>query len=279
MTMPVLSAVTVRVRVVFFLVLALLSAASDSAASGRTLAYFTSRASTVGQTMGTVNLDVSTAPSVSGVFNIAANMLPGDFQLRTFEVTNNGSAGVAQQAFTYSVASTSTGPGNVCSLLDSQDPPGCSIAAAPSATADTGAALLLLRCTSDSAASVPADCGSPAVFVTQVFPSAGAGTQHQLAGGLSRAAIAGVASGGAYSIEIGGTSFAGGPLVISAPYGMGGPDSVPGADGQSAGLLAGETDRLASVVYLPTQAGPNLADQTSVLTFTWTATQRVGGTR
>jgi hypothetical protein len=36
---------------------------------------------------------------------------------------------------------------------------------------------------------------------------------------------------------------------------------------------------LASVVYLPSQAGPTLADQTSVLTFTWTATQRLGGTR
>jgi hypothetical protein len=99
------------------------------------------------------------------------------------------------------------------------------------------------------------------------------------AGGLNRAAIGGVASGGAYSIEIGGTSFTGGPLLIGSPFGMGGPDAVPGADGQTAGLLAGNTDHLASVVYLPTQAGPSLADQTSVLTFTWTASQRVGGTR
>ena len=53
---------------------------------GRTLAYFTSRASSADQTMGTVHLDVSTVPSVSGVFNIAANMLPGDFQHSAAEI-------------------------------------------------------------------------------------------------------------------------------------------------------------------------------------------------
>jgi len=117
------------------------------------------------------------------------------------------------------------------------------------------------------------------VYVTQVFPAAGAGTQQQLAGGLSRAAIAGVAAGADYSIEIAGRSFTGGSLVIGPAFGMGGPDAVPGADGQTAGLEAGRTGHLASVVYLPTQAGPDLADQTSVLTFSWTATQRLGGTR
>src|SRR4051812_2240113 len=229
--------------------------------------------------MGTVHLDVSTAPSVSGVFNIAANMLPGDFQLRTLDIANNGSVGVAQQAFTYSVTSANTGSGNRCSLLDARDPPACSLPAAPSAAADTGAALLLLRCSTDAAATVPVDCGAPNVYVTQVFPSAGAGTQQSLAGGLSRAAVGGVAGGTEYSVEIGGTSFVGGPLVIGSSFGMGGPDAVAGADGQGGGLNAGRTDHLASVVYLPTQAGPALADQTSVLTFTWTATQRLGGTR
>jgi hypothetical protein len=260
-------------------VLALLSAVSDSAVSGRTLAYFTSRSSTQGQALGTVNLDVSAVPSVSGVFNVAANMLPGDFQLRTFEVRNNGDAGVPQQAFTYSLASTSIGPGNMCSLLDSQDPPTCSLPSVPAASSTSGAALLLLRCTSDAAATTPVACSAPNVYVTQAYPAAGAGTQQQLAGGLTRAAVAGVASGGAYSIEVGGTSFSGGPLVIGSPFGMGGPDAVPGADGQTAGLLGGGTDYLASIVYLPSQAGPGLADQTSVLTFTWTATQRLGGTR
>src|SRR5437867_4111307 len=214
-----LLASSLRVRVVFFLALALVSAATDSALSGRTLAYFTSLASTGGQTMGTVHLDVSTAPSVSGVFNIAANMLPGDFQLRTFDVTNNGTLGVPQQAFTYSVVSTSSGVGNVCSRLDSQDPPVCSVPAAPSASATTGAALVLLRCSSDAGGAVPAACAAPNVYVTQVFPAAGAGTRQQLAGGLNRAAIAGVAAGADYSIEIAGRSFTGGPLVIGPAFG------------------------------------------------------------
>ena len=50
-------------------------------------------------------------------------------------------------------------------------------------------------------------------------------------------------------------------------------DSVTGADGQSNGLRASRTDHLASLVYLPTQAGDTLANQTSLLTFTWTASQ------
>jgi hypothetical protein len=98
-------------------------------------------------------------------------------------------------------------------------------------------------------------------------------------GGLTRAAIGGVATGSSYAIDVSGTSFTGGPLVIDSSFAMGGPDAVPGADGQSNGLLADNVDRLASIVYLPTQAGPTLADQTSMLTFTWTATQRLGGTR
>jgi len=60
---------------------------------------------------------------------------------------------------------------------------------------------------------------------------------------------------------------------------MGGPDAVTGIDGQTKGIAASRTDRLASIVYLPSQAGDTLANQTSTLTFTWTAQQRVGGLR
>jgi hypothetical protein len=67
--------------------------------------------------------------------------------------------------------------------------------------------------------------------------------------------------------------------VVSSSFGMGGPDSIVGADGQTKGLSASRTDRLASVLYLPSQAGDGLANQTSVLTVTWTASQRAGGTR
>jgi hypothetical protein len=265
------------VRVVLFLALALIA----SSAGTTTSAYFTSISSATGNNLGTVRLDLATAPSVSDVLNVAANMLPGDFQIRTFDVANTGSVGVAQQAFSYSVSSTSTGVGNMCSLLDASDPPTCSTPAVPSAAADTGAALLLLRCSADAAVTTPLACDTANVYVTQVYPAAGAGTQRQItsAGGLTRTAIQGVATGGAYTISIAGTAFTGGQLVIGSAYGMGGPDSVAGADGQTQGLAGGTTDHFASVVYLPSQAGDSLADQISMLTFTWTANQKVGGLR
>jgi hypothetical protein len=141
--------------------------------------------------------------------------------------------------------------------------------------------LLLLRCTSDAAGTIPLACGTQNVYVTQVYPAAGAGTQRQIgvASGLSRAAISGVATGGSdYFITIDGQAFTGGPLRMTNTQ-IGGPDAIDGADGQSHGLVAGRTDHLASVVYLPRQAGDALSNQTSILTFTWTATQRLGSTR
>jgi len=114
-----------------------------------------------------------------------------------------------------------------------------------------------------------------------VYPTAGAGTQQQItaAGGLARGVFTGVGTAGSYAIGISSTSFTGGQLIVASSFGMGGPDSVAGADMQPKGLAASRTDHLASVVYLPSQAGDGLANQTSVLTFTWTASQRLGGTR
>jgi hypothetical protein len=267
-------------RVIVFLSLAAIVASTSTAGLGRTFAYFTSSATAADSSMTTAQLllDVSTAPSASRVFNIAANMLPGDFDLQTIDIVNNGTAGVPQLDFTYSLASSSVG---TCSRLDSSNPPTCTSPALPSAAADTGAALLLLRCTSNSAATTPVACDTQNVYLTQVYPAAGAGTQRQITtvGGLVRGAVTGVAGGGSYAINIGGTNFSGGPLLITSPVGLGGPNSVTGADSQLTGLLANRTDHLASVVYLPTQAGASLADQTSVLTFTWTVTQRLGGPR
>jgi hypothetical protein len=267
------------VRVVFSLALATIVASASSTDLGRTLAFFTANAAAA-SSMSTVQLNVSTLPSASAVFNIASNMLPGDFQINTFDVVNAGTESVIQQDFTYSFASASTGPGNTCSLLDSTDPPTCSTPVVPSATATTGAALLLLRCTSDPGATTPLACATTDVYVTQIYPAVGAGTQRRITtmGGLVRSAVPGVATSG-YSIGIGGTNFTGGQLRIGSPFNAGGPDSVAGADGQSLGLAASRIDHLASVVYLPSQAGATLANQTSVLTFTWTATQRQGGTR
>ena len=279
--MRILLTFNVRARLVCFLALALIAANTNTAALARTAAYFTATASSPAGSMSTVHLDLST-PSAPGLFSIAANMLPGDFQIKTFDIVNNGTVGVPQQDFTYAVTSSSTAGGNACSLLDSSDPPTCASPATPGASATTGAALVLLRCTSDAAATIPLACGTQGVYVTQVYPLAGVGTQQQLssAGGLARGAISGVSTSAAnYSIGIGATSFTGGPLLVRTPFGIGGPDSVAGADGQSHGLLASRTDHLASVVYLPTQAGEGLANQTSLLTFTWTASQRLGGTR
>jgi hypothetical protein len=270
-----------RPRFAFCLALAAIVAGMNATPAGRTVAYFGASAATAPDTITTVSLRVTGSPSVSGVFDIASNMLPGDFAIKTLDLVNGGTTGVAQQDFTYSLVSSSTGAANQCSLLDSTNPPMCTSAAAPSATASTGAALVLLRCTADAAATTPQACGTQNVYVTQVYPAAGAGTQVRLSsgGGLSRSAVGGVASGSAYSIDLGGTNFTGGQLVISTPFGSGGPDAVTGADGQLRGLAAGRTDYLASIVYLPTQAGNSLANQASVLTFTWTATQRLGSTR
>jgi hypothetical protein len=262
-----------------FLAGALLIAQADTSLRS-TQAYFTSAAAPAGS-MSTVLLDASTSSTVSSVFNIPDNLLPGDFQVQTIDVVNDGTVGSSQQDFTYALSSTSSGGGNRCSLLDASDPPACSTPALPNATATSGAAVVILRCTSDAAATAPVACGTAGVYVTQVYPAAGVGTQRQIAaaGGLTRSAVGGVATGGSYSIDIAGGSFTGGPLLILTPSGLGGPDAIVGADGQTHGLAAGGTDHLASVLYLPTQAGPTLADQTSILTFTWTMTQRLGGTR
>ena len=276
--MPIVLASRLQARALFFLLLAVVCVSSDATTVRRTLAYFTAGTVQAGN-MSTVHLDVSTSAVVSGLFSIAANMVPGDFQLKTIDIVNGGTSGQGQQDFTYSVTSTSRGAGNTCSRLDSSDPPTCMTPALPSASSATGAALVLVRCTSDAAAATPVGCTSPNVYVTQVYPSAGQGTQTQLAGGLIRAAIPGVNSDPSYSITIGSVAFTGGPLVIDSATGLGGPDNVSGADGQTHGLAASRTDHLASVVYLPRQAGATLADQTSVLTFTWTATQRLGRTR
>jgi len=267
-------------RVVLSLALAAILASASTADLGRTFAFFTANAASA-SSMSTVQLNVSTLPSASAMFDVASNMLPGDFQINTFDVVNGGTESVVQQDFTYTFASASTGAGNTCSLLDSTNPPTCTTPAVPSATATTGAALVLLRCTSDAAATTPLACDTQNVYVTQVYPAAGAGTQRRIttAGGLVRSAISGVATGGSYSIGVGGTDFTGGQLIIGSPFNAGGPDAVAGADGQSLGLAASRIDHLASVVYLPSQAGASLANQTSVLTFTWTATQRLGGTR
>ena len=271
-----------RTRVLAVLALGLIALNTNPGALARTVAYFTASAAAPTSSMSTVRLDIGASPSSSGVFNVPSNMLPGDFQVHLFDVSNNGSSGVAQEAFTYTLKSTSAGGGNACSLLDSNNTSTCSGDATPSASLSSGAALLIFRCTSDAAATIPLACGTQNVYVTQVYPVTGAGAQQRIgtASGLSRGAIGGVATGaGDYSIAIGGHSFTGGPLVVGSAAAMGGPDAIAGADGQSYGLAASRTDHLASVVYLPSQAGDALANQTSILTFTWSATQRLGGTR
>ena len=253
-----------------------LAAIAAAPAMSRTTAYFDAAAATSANTISTVTLGVTDSATTSGIVDVATNMLPGDFFIKTLDLLNTGSTGVTQQDFTYTVSSAT---GTQCSLLDATDAPTCQTPATPSAAAGSPAALLLFRCTADAAATTPLACTSAGVYVTQVYPAAGAGTQQQLAAGLTRSAVGGVATGSAYSISIGGASFTGGPLLITSPFGLGGPDSVTGADGQLRGLAAGQTDHLASIVYLPTQAGDTLANQASLLTYTWTATQRLGGTR
>ena len=254
-----------RTRVALLLGLALILAADRSADPLMTAAYFVSTAANAGNNISTVTLNISTTPSGSSFFSIS-NMVPGDYSLNTVTIANGGTS--TNQNFTYTVSSTAS----PSSLLDSN---------APSASATSGAAILLLRCTSDAAGNTPAACTSANVYVTQVYPTAGAGTQKQMgASGLTSAALGPVSTtSGNYSIPISGTSFTGGQVAIGTPFNMGGPDSVSGADGQSKGLSFGHSDYLASIVYLPTQMGSTLQGLSSTLSFTWTATQRLGAAR
>jgi hypothetical protein len=271
---------SIRSRLLLFLILAVLVGGNELGPASKTLAYFTATATNTANTMSTVSLNISNSPINSGLFNISSNMIPGDYQLKPIDVTNGGTVSVTQQDFTYTVVNTNTGGGgNLCSLLDSS--PACGAANPPTATATTGAAFLLFRCTSDAAATTPVVCATTNVYVTQVYPALGMGTQVKITSinGLINSAITGVATGGSNYITVGGTTFTGGQVLIGTAYNMGGPDAVTGTDGQTKGIAASRTDRLASVVYLPSQAGNTLANQTSTLTFTWTAQQRVGGVR
>lgn len=268
----------IRTRVLLFLGLAIVIGASEPGPAGKTLAYFTATASTTANTISTVTLQMTT-PSVSGLFNIGSNMIPGDYQLKSIDIVNGGLVSVTQQDFTYSLVNTNAASGDQCSLLDSSAI--CGAANPPSAGPTTGAAFLLLRCTSDAAGTTPVVCGTTNVYVTQVYPASGAGTQVHVvtAGGLVNSAITGVGTGVDDFITLGGTNLTGGQLLIGTAYNMGGPNAVTGTDGQIKGIAASQTDYLASIVYLPSQAGDTLANQTSTLTFTWTAQQRVGGSR
>jgi len=251
-----------RGRFLFLMALALILAASSTGQSG-TLAYFISTATNPGNTLSTVTLNISTTPSGSSFFSLA-NMVPGDYSLNMVTIANG--AANTNGNFTYTVASSAS----PTSLLDSN---------VPSATATSGGAILILRCTSDAAGLTPLACNTVNVYITQVYPVAGAGTQKQIltAGGLAAAVVGPVSTvGGNFSVTAGGQAFNGGQLAIGTAISMGGPDAVTGADGQTKGLAFGHSDYLASIVYLPTQMGNTLAGLSSTLSFTWSAEQRVG---
>jgi len=250
-----------RGRFVFLMVLALILAASSTGQSG-TLAYFISTATNPGNTLATVTLNISTTPSGSSFFSLS-NMVPGDYSLNMVTIANG--AANANGNFTYTLASTAS----PTSLLDST---------VPSATATSGAAILIFRCTSDAAGTLPLACNTTNVYITQVYPT-GVGTQVKIltAGGLATAVVGPVSvAGGIYSVAAGGTAFTGGQLAIGTAINMAGPDAVSGADGQVKGLIFGHSDYLASIVYLPTQMGNTLAGLSSTLSFNWSAEQRVG---
>jgi len=163
-----------RGRFVFLMALALILAASSTGQSG-TLAYFIATATNPGNTLSTVTLNISTTPSGASFFSLA-NMVPGDYSLNLVTIANG--AANSNGNFTYNLASTAS----PTSLLDSN---------APTSTATSGGAILLLRCTSDVAATTPLACNTVNVYITQVYPTAGAGTQVRIltAGGLAAAVV------------------------------------------------------------------------------------------
>src|SRR5919202_5248656 len=140
-----------RGRVLLLLGLALVLGSDRIANPLMTAAYFVSTASNTGNTISTVQLDISTTPSGTSFFSIT-NLVPGDYSLNTINIANGGTN--SNQSFTYTVASSAS----TTSLLDQN---------APSATATSGAAFLLFRCTSDAAQTTPVACTTNNVYVTQ----------------------------------------------------------------------------------------------------------------
>jgi hypothetical protein len=251
-----------RARFIFLMVLALILAASSTGQS-QTLAYFISTATNPGNTLSTVTLNISSTPSGASFFSLS-NMVPGDYSLNMVTIANG--AANANGNFTYNLSSAAS----PSSLLDSN---------APTSTATSGGAIVLFRCTSDAAGLLPLACNTINVWITQVYPTLGAGNQVKIltAGGLATAVVGPVSTvGGNFSVTAGTSTFSGGQLAIGTPFNMGGPDAVSGSDGQVKGLSFGHSDFLASVVYLPTQMGSTLAGLSSTLGFTWTAQQRAG---
>ena len=261
-----------RGRFLFLVGLALILAAERSS-NPLTMALFTAVATNPNNSISTVTLNVSTSASGSSFFTLS-NMVPGDFSVAPITITNGGTT--SNQSFTYTV--TSAAVSGQTSALDQT---------APNASGTGGAALLIFRCTSDAAQTTPVACNTTNVYITQVYPSAGAGTQVRVTatGGLTSSSTAfsspAVNTGsGNFSVGIQGTSFTGGAIVTGA-FPMGGPDSVTGADSfaQTKGLAGAATshsDYLATIIYLPSQTGNSLAGLSSTINFTWTATQRAG---
>src|ERR1700682_1835333 len=95
---------TLRARLILFLGLSILIGANEQGPAGKTLAYFTSTASSAANTISTGALSMA-APSSSGLFSISANMIPGDYQLKAIDIANTScvTGCVAQQDFTYSL--------------------------------------------------------------------------------------------------------------------------------------------------------------------------------
>ena len=88
------------------LVCAALAAIVAAPTISSTTAYFDSASATSANTISTVTLGVADSATTSGIVDVATNMLPGDFFIKTLDLTNTGTSGVAQQDFTYAVSSS-----------------------------------------------------------------------------------------------------------------------------------------------------------------------------
>ena len=260
-----------RGRFMFLLGLALILAGERSS-NPLTMALFTAVATNPNNLISTVTLNLTTSASGSSFFSVS-NMVPGDFSVAPITITNSGTD--PNQSFTYTVTTAVSG---TSTALDAN---------APNATGTGGAALLIFRCTSDAAKTLPVACNTTNVYVTQVYPTTGAGTQVKVTatGGLTSSSAAFVppavnTGAGNYTITIQGQAFTGDKITTPA-YPMGGPDPVTGADSfaQTLGILGASpthSDQVAALVYLPSQTGNTLAGLSSTINFTWTATQRAG---
>lgn len=295
------------------LAICLIGAGAASLVRNSTMAFFTSSVTDTGNTFSSQNIDLTVNPGCQANFASAnacttnssveislSQMVPGDVKVGAVSLTLNGAGAGAVNTWLGVTAPTS-------SLLDAN---------AVSTTPTTGLGMFVFRCfsaasgaTQLTAAQLASCTTAPGsgidLYVEPVAPSATActfvasprlapdgnktidvGTNIALNTGAAIQAPVPTAD----TLTVGGqtctpngvaiktTGTAGNYIPLGGVAAVAGvTDSTYNATPQSYGLTtSNNADKLGVVLYLPTVAGNTLQNQSSNLTMTWVAEQRLG---